>query len=511
MALRASMIWEVQTGGNDTNGGGFDTSETTGTDRSQATSPHVTFDGTTVKWTIASAGLTIKIYGHTVSGADLGNVLNVTGGTNATAGRYSIDAVTTGSEGTQAWTVLGPGNISTGEVTDGAGRMGGCLATPGAAAAAMTISGHKTYVKTGEYTTSTATPGVAGPVSFGSALNVIMEGYNSARGDLGGTPTLKWGAAAPGSTAYLFTCVGNGQQQIINMTADCDTLVNVSGFYANNFRYFLALCHALDASDSGEYGFNCDANDARLFGCKATNCATGYYRNYGTTSYCEAYDCAGSGFDTCANADHCVAHGCGSNFYNSQPCNYNHCTSDASSAATAYGFEVTSTARLTNCLATNNTAGTAFGFYANAVSLMTLFKCAGYGNDTNVNTNVYSNTGFVTLTADPYATVGSDFTPNTTAGGGADVRAAAREFITQTCAADIGAVQHADPTVDYPDVGNVHEDDTVGGSAGTLTLPTEAQVEKDVQFGAGGTEFTGTLEASGGHRTAFQPMNGGLS
>jgi hypothetical protein len=28
-----------------------------------------------------------------------------------------------------------------------------------------------------------------------------------------------------------------------------------------------------------------------------------------------------------------------------------------------------------------------------------------------------------------------------------------------------------------------------------MTLPTEAQVETGVQFGAGGTEYTGTLEA----------------
>lgn len=36
------------------------------------------------------------------------------------------------------------------------------------------------------------------------------------------------------------------------------------------------------------------------------------------------------------------------------------------------------------------------------------------------------------------------------------------------------------------------------GGTGTVTLPAEEDVEATVQYGAGGTEFTGTLAAGGG-------------
>lgn len=58
-----------------------------------------------------------------------------------------------------------------------------------------------------------------------------------------------------------------------------------------------------------------------------------------------------------------------------------------------------------------------------------------------------------------------------------------------------GAVQ---PLPDFPTAGNVHNDDTVDGVTGTLTLPAAEDVENGVQYGAGGTEFTGTLVGGGG-------------
>jgi hypothetical protein len=60
---------------------------------------------------------------------------------------------------------------------------------------------------------------------------------------------------------------------------------------------------------------------------------------------------------------------------------------------------------------------------------------------------------------------------------------------------DAGALQRIE---DYPAVGNVHTDDTVDGATGTLTLPAVGDVETGVQYGAGGTEFTGTLTAGSG-------------
>lgn len=58
-----------------------------------------------------------------------------------------------------------------------------------------------------------------------------------------------------------------------------------------------------------------------------------------------------------------------------------------------------------------------------------------------------------------------------------------------------GAVQ---PLPDFPSAGNVQNDDTVDGVTGTLTVPAVTDVKSGVAYGAGGTEFTGTLAAGGG-------------
>ncbi len=48
------------------------------------------------------------------------------------------------------------------------------------------------------------------------------------------------------------------------------------------------------------------------------------------------------------------------------------------------------------------------------------------------------------------------------------------------------------PASDLPDVANVLNDDTVGGSAGTFVNIAEANVSLGEQWGEAGTEFTGS-------------------
>jgi hypothetical protein len=71
--------------------------------------------------------------------------------------------------------------------------------------------------------------------------------------------------------------------------------------------------------------------------------------------------------------------------------------------------------------------------------------------------------------------------------------------------------------VGYPAVGDVQLSVVYGASnefIGTLALPTEAQVQSGVGYGAGGTEFTGTLVGGGGtdwtadERTAIRAILG---
>lgn len=53
------------------------------------------------------------------------------------------------------------------------------------------------------------------------------------------------------------------------------------------------------------------------------------------------------------------------------------------------------------------------------------------------------------------------------------------------------------PAADQPEVSNVLDDDTVGGAAGTFENVATDDVSEGVQWGAGGTEFTGTGDPLG--------------
>lgn len=50
------------------------------------------------------------------------------------------------------------------------------------------------------------------------------------------------------------------------------------------------------------------------------------------------------------------------------------------------------------------------------------------------------------------------------------------------------------PAGDFSDVGNTLEDDTTNSVAGTYEAVAEGSVASGVQYGAGGTEFTGSGE-----------------
>lgn len=65
------------------------------------------------------------------------------------------------------------------------------------------------------------------------------------------------------------------------------------------------------------------------------------------------------------------------------------------------------------------------------------------------------------------------------------------------------------PLIDTPVVGNVTEDDTVRGATGTYHEAAASEVQNGVQFGAGGTEYTGSYTGSGGGRPAFGDRTGG--
>lgn len=177
MALPTTIVWEVNGSGNDANGGGFD-SAGTGTDRSQGTSPFVTFDGVTITATTSGTSATITLTGYTVASADQGNVVKIASGTNFTAGYYLISSVNTGAN---TWTL--DRNCTSGAGSGMVGRMGGAAATIGQITNSAGVSRNTVYVKAGSGYTITAT--INQPNS--TALSII--GYSSSRGD-GGTVSI---------------------------------------------------------------------------------------------------------------------------------------------------------------------------------------------------------------------------------------------------------------------------------------------------------------------------------
>jgi hypothetical protein len=143
MALAAGTIWEVRTTGAATNGGAFNPlNAVPGTDRSQQDAAQFTYTDLVI------SGSTFTSAAFPFSSAERANVINITGGTGFTTGRYEILSVS----GVTATLDRSPGtNGSTG----GAGKLGGAvtdLATVGAAV----VPGNTVYIKTsGGYSIST--------------------------------------------------------------------------------------------------------------------------------------------------------------------------------------------------------------------------------------------------------------------------------------------------------------------------------------------------------------------
>jgi Right handed beta helix region len=143
MAIGATTIWRARPSGNNANGGGFDPGLSgAGTDFSKQNAAQVVFNGTTVRATTAGVGATITLVGYTATAADIGNVLNITGGTNFITGRYAITA-----QGGTTWTL--DRNCTTGAGAAMTGNMGGGWAdywTNCTTGAAILVPGNIVYV-----------------------------------------------------------------------------------------------------------------------------------------------------------------------------------------------------------------------------------------------------------------------------------------------------------------------------------------------------------------------------
>lgn len=440
MALNAAVVWEVQTGGSDNNGGGFKTGAT-GTDRSQQTAAQVAIDNAAITTSITTKVITFT-GGYSPSAADVGNVVQMLTGTNVTAGFYEITSVVAGT----SWTV-DRNVVSSGTTTNATGNMGGCLGSPGKAAGAL-IAGNKVWLKAGTHGVTSASTNVAGGCL--APLASAWEGYQTTRGDLGTAPLLQ----ASGISSFTMAASGSGYSWR-NLTFDGATLTSSRGFNVTDGR---GQFYKVTAKNCTNSGFN---GQGQYAACAATGCTTagGGFNGSGTLAIyfgCESYGNSVPGFNIAGSAvlSFCISSG---NTGGSTD-GFTLAASGAVMQATnciAYGngrtgFNVTvaSTTTLANCIAEGNGA---YGFSPTAGSYQQLINCAGYNNSSgNINGSFNFSYGFVTGSASFFTNAASgDFSLNTTAGGGASVRAAGYPGVfprgLTTGYLDIGAVQHADP------------------------------------------------------------------
>jgi len=432
MALSVNTVWEVRTTGNDANGGGFVTGAS-GTDRSQQDTAQGTLTTASVVHTTTTQ-LNVSAGDYTVSAADVGNIFQLAGGT-ATAGFYQITAADVPNN---RWTV--DRSLGTAAQTC-PGKIGGAVASLGilghSSALGSDGDGNKVWVKSGTYTLTTSTQNVSGgPLGvFGFASELIIEGYQTTRGDRAARPVLSAGSVT--GLSFAISGAGSRQSLFINLEYDANNgSGNVGGFQNTGcFR-----CVVRNASAANAFGFS--GTQTR---CAAINCTFGYTGSY--SSYCIADSCGTGWNNACTGAFNIAISSTGNGFSMS--------AGSRQSNSIAYGclngFNIASgagagTAQVVNCIAYG--CGQ-YGFRSDTVNTLMIFNCAA-GSNTSGNTVNCFEDGSITLTSDPFTnTAAKDFSLNNTAGGGALLRAAGIRWgdgftYDQVNYQDVGVFQHQD-------------------------------------------------------------------
>ena len=172
MAIHADTIWEFQSSGSNDNGGGFyDRDPGTSVDYTQQTSAELTL--TDLATDGGGTGLSSVTGGFTA--AMVGNIIYIKSGTGFTPGWYEITAFTD----TNNVTIDRSAGSS---ATAGTGSVGGARAVPTDTFLEGLVAGNIVYFK--KDGTYTFTENIDMAKDGTAAAIIILEGYNTARGDL---------------------------------------------------------------------------------------------------------------------------------------------------------------------------------------------------------------------------------------------------------------------------------------------------------------------------------------
>jgi hypothetical protein len=445
----ATLVFEVETGGSDSNGGGFDNGVgAPGTDYSQQAAAQVAYTDLVIGGTGSENQLTSAA--HPFSSTSPGNVINITGGTGFTTGLYRILSVS-GSTATMDQ------GIGTANSTGGTGNLGGAFATINKATAHMTVPGQITYVKGGTYANS----GVNGPSpTAGNALS-RMIGYTSTRGDNGQATiqlntnnvtlvdgsgldpsnALSWenftfdGNNKTSSNGYRCSVSGYNQHAFINCIFKrftgqyCiqapDGVLNIQGceFASNAFTTNYSGCIiARTGSGTGTGGgYNVTVSDSYFNGnsISSTNLAAVIWGQNTSLSVqnCIFYNNTGTEMD---------------GIYLNNALTVNISNNDIHSNS-RHGINIDSSASNANCCAlptilnnviTSNGGWWINGSFATSPTMVTINHNAYYNNTSGAKTGFTAGAGEVTLTGLPYVNAPTDFSLNSTSGQGLGCRGA---------------------------------------------------------------------------------------
>lgn len=342
MALQRKVEWEVRgLTGDDTNGGGFDASSgVPGTNYSQQATAQITYTDLVVGATTTQ----LTSAANPFTAAHVGNLINITGNPGGvgtfTTGRYQVISVS-GSTATMDRAVGTAGS------TNGAGKLGGCLATIqaglNAMLAATSVGDQQLWVRAdGTYTLTSGLTASASLSTFGQSR---VSGYTTTHGD-------------------------NGMVSIV--TASAITMLTWSadnGSTIENFDFN-------GQSTAGTTGITVTIA-ARLYNCRFRNMANEGIKisiAYTTVENCEVTGCGGTnGAIDCSSVGGAKVARC-----------YVHDNTQTGIAAVTNGSVVI------GCIVANNTGASSDGivFISNATIIGNL--CYGNGRDGIRNTSANS-------------------------------------------------------------------------------------------------------------------------
>lgn len=449
MAISSTIVWEVRpTNGSDTNGGGFKPGAS-GTDFSQQGSAQFALTGLT------TSGASATIATASAATTMVGNLIQITGGTNFTTGFYEIISVVAGVS------ITVDRNATSGVGAAGTGNVGGAIKTItkwNSSAAA----GNSLYVKA--EATITVTAQIAINMStLGSAIIAMMIGYTTTRGD-NGQVTIQASSGLGNNGIMAITTGGLG---IANFTFDGNSQGGTAGLALENTGGSAINCVAKNCTfDSG---FSIYTSQAVLFNCRVTGCGSSCVGGFRidtrdvTLINCISYANACPGFAGGeASAISGSLHGC---------------IAANNTGGTSDGFKLLisqGTVAVLGCIAYGN-GRDGFRFVMNGNQYVyQVYNCISYGNAAyGINVDSFTPPAFaiqgdynayggnstanllgwiagahdVTLSGDPTTAGGSNnFALNNTAGAGAACRAAGFPGVLPvggTGHVDIGPLQSA--------------------------------------------------------------------